>query len=135
MSKKGFSTTHQVKFDNIHYRCYGNNMYRKLIEKAKYRHVMYTTSIFLAALAALIVFGFEKYLSFTNDVYARSSSETIQNLIKTSYSSYAFELVVTMLTILILAILITVLVCVAKKQGFEEGYKKGLHLSSSSKVN
>lgn len=108
--------------------------YKRVIEKIDHRHLVYPT---ITLLIILLLIGFLAYWRinvFVQEI-KMGASVNLNEIIDKSRADAIQIFIIYVSLIVIAGILLNLIVYLAKRDGFRNGFKKGLDHSSSSKVS
>lgn len=107
-------------------------MYRRFFTRVKHRHLVY------AVIPIIMVFFVEiviLYLQTLDIIYQSFNKNDAVLAVNIMFRQVSVTLAMYLSVTLLVGFIITMLVYVAKHDGFKKGYESGLRDSSSSKVS
>jgi predicted exporter len=109
-------------------------MYRKALERVHHRHLVYVVVLFLVLLLVATIITYRQSVGTVSQFFPpTASAEDKMTLVSDFYFQQRIVLIISFALILLVGIVIDIIVHVARRDGFRDGFKRALH-DPSSKV-
>lgn len=111
-------------------------MYKRLIERANYRHLVYYSILLVLSLAVASIIVYWQSADLIKSIEAAQSVVEVKRALfgSSAYTNQQPLFIIILLLVLALGVSLDIIVHVAKRDGYKEGYKKGFQNSSVSSV-